>query len=73
MKTTKDKKFYVPIWLRYSLTIEEACAYFNIGEHVLRRFIKEHRDEDFIIQNGIKTLIKRQAFERYLDEYVTAI
>ena len=63
----------VPIWKKYSLTISEASAYFGIGEKVLRRFIKEHPDESCWIQNGVKVLVKREAFSRYLDQHVTAI
>lgn len=63
----------VPIWLKYALNVDEAVAYFNIGESVLRRFIKDHEDETFIIRNGVKILIKRRAFEDYLDKYVTAV
>ena len=44
---------------KYCLTIDEAVAYFNIGE--------ENQTSDFIIQNGVKTLIKRKKFEAFLD------
>lgn len=67
------KNHSVPIWEKYALTIEEATIYFGIGEKVLRRFLKEHADEDFLISNGVKTLVKRRAFEHYLDEKVTAL
>lgn len=52
---------------------EEATVYLGIGEKVLRRFLKEYVNEDFLISNGVKTLVKRQAFEHYLDEKVTAL
>lgn len=71
MSTTKTLK--VPVWKKYSLTIAEATEYFGIGEKVLRRFLKEHPNEDFLIYNGVKVLIKREAFEKYLDQYVNAI
>ena len=67
------KNLSVPIWEKYALTVEEATIYFGIGEKVLRRFLKEHADEDFLISNGVKTLVKRQAFANYLDEKVTAL
>lgn len=67
------EKRKIPVWRKYSLTIAEASEYFGIGEKVLRRFIKEHSNEDFLIYNGVKVLIKRTAFENYLDKYVTAI
>lgn len=67
------QKQVLPWWMKYTLTIEEASEYFGIGNKTLRRFIKEHRDADFIIQNGAKIQIKRKAFEKYLDENITAL
>ena len=63
----------VPIYCKHCLTVEEASAYFGIGEKVLRRFIKEHPDEPYWLYNGVKVLIKREAFGNYLDQYITAI
>lgn len=34
----------VPIWQRYTLTIEEAAAYFRIGEKKLRQIVAEHEN-----------------------------
>lgn len=52
---------------KYCLTIDEAVAYFNIGEKRMRRIVEENQTSDFIIQNGVKTLIKRKKFEAFLD------
>ena len=52
---------------KYSLTIDEAVAYYNIGEKRMRRIVEENQTSDFIIQNGVKTLIKRKKFEAFLD------
>lgn len=52
---------------KYCLTIDEAVAYFNIGEKRLRKIVDENLSSDFIIQNGVKILIKRKRFEAYLD------
>jgi Excisionase from transposon Tn916. len=59
--------------IKYNLTIEEAVAYFNIGETKLRNFCKEHWNENFLIRTGNKILIKRKLFEKYLDEEVTCL
>ena len=67
------QKQILPWWMKYTLTIEEASEYFGIGNKTLRRFIKEHREADFIIQNGAKIQIKRKAFEKYIDENITAL
>lgn len=63
----------VPVWRKYALTIEEASVYFNIGEKKLRRIMNEHLDDGFVIQNGVKILVKRKKFEEYLDTKVTTI
>lgn len=67
------KKAQLPWWEKYTLTVEEASEYFGIGDKVLRRFLKEHPDADFIICNGVKTLIKRKKFEQYIDEFMSAV
>ena len=56
---TKDK---------FCLTIEEASEYFNIGEKKLRKIVSENLDSGFIIQNGVKFLVKRKQFENFLDD-----
>ena len=58
----------VPVWRRYTLTIEEAARYYHIGEGKLRMLIEEHPNEDFYVMNGNRALIKREKFERYLDQ-----
>lgn len=63
----------IPWWEKYTLTVEEASQYFGIGEKTLRRFIKEHGAENFIIYNGAKVQIKKKALEKYIDEKVTAL
>ncbi len=68
-----NKNISLPWWEKYTLTIEEASDYFGIGEKVLRRFMNEHKDSDFIIMNGNKMLIKKKAFEKYIDENMTVI
>ena len=47
------------------LTIEEASRYFGIGEKTLRRLVNSSLDAGFVIQNGVKILIKRQRFEQF--------
>lgn len=53
---------------KYCLTITEAAAYFNVGEKKLRAIISEHAEADFYLMNGVKVLIKRQKFEKFLDD-----
>ena len=61
-------KIDVPIWEKYMLTIEEASAYFRIGESKLRRFVEEHKDANWILLNGNRMQIKRKQFEKIIDE-----
>lgn len=57
----------IPFWERYTLSIEEAAAYFRVGENKLRKLISEHPDADFILWNNTRAQIKRKKFENYID------
>lgn len=56
----------VPIWEKANLNLEEAAAYFGIGINKLRDMTNENNCL-FVLWNGNKRLIKRRAFERFLD------
>ena len=56
---------------KFCLTIDEAAAYFNFGQKKLRKIVTENLDSGFVIQNGVKFLIKREQFEKYLDALTT--
>ena len=58
----------IPYWERYLLTIREAAEYFHSGEKKLRQIVEENSTADFIIMNGNRVMIKRKAFEQYLDQ-----
>ena len=58
---------YVPIWERYTLTIEEAAKYFRIGENKLRRLAEENKNAGWLIMNGNRSQIKRKQFEKVID------
>lgn len=49
----------VSIWEKSNLTIPEASAYFNIGEHKLREMINGEF-YDCALKNGTKVIIKRK-------------
>ena len=53
---------------KFCLTIEEASRYFGIGEKKLRKLVNSNLDAGFVIQNGVKILIKRQRFEQFWDK-----
>lgn len=58
----------IPVWEKYTLTIEEAAAYFRIGENKLRRIIADDPNADYIIWNGSRAQIKRKKFEEFIDK-----
>lgn len=65
LKERENMKKEVPIADKYMLTVEEAAAYFNIGE----ARIKEITDgaQDLTVMVGVKRLINRKKMEQYLD------
>lgn len=64
---TPNTRNQIPLWERYTLSVEEAAIYFRVGQNKLRRIIQESPDADFIIWNGNRPQIKRIKFEQYID------
>lgn len=64
MKTSQE----IPFWEQYTMTVEEAAAYFRIGENKLCKIISENKDAVFILWNGNRPQIKRTLFEKYIDK-----
>lgn len=67
MKNESDisRSYQVPIWHKATLSMEEAMAYTGIGRDKLRE-MTNREDCPFILWNGSKRLIKRQAFDEYI-------
>ena len=63
VETTID----VPVWEKYTLTIEEASKYFRIGENKLRKLAEENLNSGWVIMNGNRIQIKRKQFEKVID------
>lgn len=61
------EKDCVPIWQKYTLSIEEAAKYFRIGEKKLRKLAEENPDAPWLILNGNRVQIKRKIFENLID------
>lgn len=57
----------IPIWEKYTLTIEEASKYFRIGENKLRKMAEENPGAGWVIMNGNCIQIKRRQFEKIID------
>ena len=62
-----DTGIQMPVWERYTLSVEEAAKYFRIGENKLRRIISENQDAEYILWNGNRPQIKRKLFEIFID------
>ena len=63
-----SKTSEIPIWEKYTLSVEEAAAYFRIGEGKLRQLIETNKTAKFLLWNGNRVQIKRELFERFVDE-----
>ena len=63
----------IPVWRKYTLSVQEAAKYFRIGDKKMRKLIEENPGANHILWNGTRPQIKRRLFEQYLDEYMTAI
>lgn len=59
--------YEIPYWKKYTLSIEEAAAYFRIGEGKLRAMVSDNPNADFILWNGNRAQIKRIKFEAFVD------
>ena len=57
----------VPIWEKYTLTVEEASKYFRIGEKKFRKLAEEDLHAGWVIVNGNRIQIKRKQFEKIID------
>lgn len=61
-------EFEIPVWEKYTLSIEEAAEYFRIGENKLRNIINKDKFAEFILWNGNRAQIKRKLFEKHIDK-----
>ena len=60
-------KEVMPIWEKYTLTVEEASLYFRVGENKLRKLAEENPNANWLIMNGNHIQIKRKQFEKVID------
>ena len=63
----------IPIWQKYTLSVQEAAEYFGFSDKKIRKIVDEHENASFILWNGTRPRIKRQLFEKFVDEKLTAI
>lgn len=58
----------IPLWRKYTMSVEEAAKYFRIGRAKLRRLIEEDKNAPYVLWNGNRPQIKRKLFEEYIDK-----
>lgn len=66
-----ELKNTVPIWNKYLLSVEEAASYFHIGINKLHRLVSQNTHAPWVLWNSNRALIKRQAFEAYIEKINT--
>lgn len=59
----------IPIWEKELLTIDEAALYTNIGQNRISEMLKKPSCP-FVLYVGRKKLVKRRAFEKYIEENI---
>ncbi len=64
---TDTNTMQIPIWNKYTLSVEEAADYFRIGVKKLRALINDNKNAMWILWNGSRPQIKRKLFENFID------
>ena len=62
-----EKLELVPVWMKSTLTLEEATAYSGIGKNKLRE-LTDRSDCEFVLWIGRKRLIKRRKLDEFIDK-----
>lgn len=66
-REARNRRREIPVWEKYTLSAEEASAYFHIGINKLRRIISLNPTAEWILWNGSHAYIKRRIFEQLID------
>ena len=57
----------IPIWQKYTLSVQEASDLFGIGQHRLREIVREDYGNKYHLMLGRTIKIKRKRFEEFID------
>ena len=57
----------IPIWQKYTLSVQEAAELFGIGQHRLREIVREDYGNKYHLMLGRTIKIKRKQFEEFID------
>ena len=63
-----SRNLMVPVWEKYTLSIEEAAQYFHIGRDKLRRLATDDPSATWLLMDGSHIRIKRKLFEKLIDD-----
>lgn len=66
-KARRRAKVEVPIYEKYTLSVEEASVYYGIGQKRLRSLIAMNPNADYLLAVGNRTQFKRKKFEEFID------
>ena len=66
-KMARSTKNSIAFYEKYLLTVEEAAVYFHIGYKKMRSLIKDYPGAKWILYSGSRIMIKREQFEKWLD------
>ena len=61
------KKYDIAFYDKYLLTVDEAAAYFHIGNKKFYEIIQNHPGSKWILRNGKRMMIKKDMFAKWLD------
>ena len=64
------KAIIVPVSEKFCLTIEEAAAYFGIGEGKIRKLISSNPDAAYVLRNGRKPCKSLRAIEKEIQNSI---
>ena len=62
-----DEKIIIPISEKAVLSLNEASVYSNIGIHKLQQICNTDDAKSFVFRNGKRFMIKRKAFDSWLE------
>ena len=68
IKKAVDKKYDVPIWYKTNLTVDEAVEYSGISREWIWK-MTSHYDCPFVLRLGHRRLVKRRAFDEYINRF----
>lgn len=67
MIQSNSNSMFIPISEKLALSIKEAAAYSNIGINKIENMLRQP-DCPFVLYVGTKKLVKREAFEAYINQ-----